>query len=117
MIFRPEDFFDSDYLKGLSQMSTGQYTHALAIASTANNILNEYIATLPVVTGSGHGLWGEEPTGRDTKKAKLWDVQELPKKECEHEGILEDSMENVYPRYLIYRCRCGIRLKPKWEPA
>ncbi len=96
----------------------------------ANRLLDEYVKTLPeVVTESSSVVLGEWVVNGDRRysalgrwRARLWDIQEIAPKKCEHVSI--EKYESTRPGrqdfvgYAGVCHKCGVKLKPiGWEEA
>lgn len=96
----------------------GMQTVSFVTASQiANEKLNALIESWPTVYGSHQdGEWNSCATLRtsdDTHTAKLAFIEELPKKECDHEPSRALEIRDPHP---IYRCKhCGVQLFASWS--
>jgi len=116
--FKPEDFEDcrNNFMGALT---------VTEIIAKANRLLEEHVKTLPVVTSCGTQTeWSKNGItyGADTHRARLWCVEEIKPKKCEHDFEVS-SQHIVNPprdRASIHEMRivcpkCNRRLQPKWE--
>lgn len=108
--FKPEDF---------SKAGADALVASLA-ASAANRILDEHVSTLPEVLGVmrlGEMIWQSELDRIDQmrggiKRARLWVVEELKQKKCEH------TIVEYNPKAPLGVGRCGLCRTPlvaRWE--
>lgn len=111
--FKPEDF---RHLECCDSFFPGE------VATTANQLLDAHIATLPEVKNQC-GIWysNVDPVGT-THRARLWGVEEIKQKKCEHRpsytGISTFISEGTKGPSVEGDCaRCGKRLVAKWEEA
>ncbi len=96
--FRPEMFKD---LPDVELHRTEE-----VIAHEANRLLDEHVKTLPEVT----------------MRARLWDIQEIKPKECEHKpnpwGMSMQYDEDTKTSHATCLCHCcGKRLVAEWKEA
>ncbi len=98
--FKPEDFGNLSVCAGI-----------------ANKILKERGTVVYGNVGSvtDEFMWKVKHIGIDTHQALLINIEELPRKECEHSPGLDSNWKNI----LGYHCTiCGIKLKPgSWTKA
>jgi hypothetical protein len=110
--FNPEDFQG-----GMKYESVSPHYSAFR----ANELLDKAIAEAPVVYGDRTKVdWTVDAYQADTYKAVLFNIEELAKKDCEHEPIMHAFNANaVLPSSEVEtKCRhCGITLKARWEAA
>lgn len=118
--FKPEDF---SYGAG---GNTGNHLTTEYAAMQANYLLDKYVMSLPEVFGTLQNAgneyaecWkfeeGQEVT--DTHRARLWDIQEIKPKKCDHEAECKSMLTSLPPQP-VYTCRhCGKRLVARWEEA
>jgi hypothetical protein len=109
--FKPEDFQGSIRYEMISPHFT---------AIRANELLDKAIAEAPVVYCVSGGVWTASKYSADTHKAVLFNIEEIVKKDCEHEPIMHAFNANaVLPSSKVEtKCRhCGITLKARWEAA
>ncbi len=112
--FKPEDFLILD------DFHPTEYLRR-TISDITNKILWE--RSFFVYRGKAFGdPWSPVPTEKDTHSALLFNIQELPKKECKHEPAI-NPLDKNFPYQIdkksMYEnicARCGIKLKAKWEP-
>lgn len=125
-LFKPEDFYGIDL---------EQYGRAISpeeACEMAQSILNEALDKAVRVYGHFDGKTFHVPDSKlglksgtanpDTHQALLVAIEELAKKECEHEGV-EKSLGTVlttYPSQHLtgFFCKhCGVKLVARWEKA
>lgn len=112
--FTPEDF----------QWTSSSNDECIDIAAKANQLLDAHIATLPeVFQNRDAGWWPEEIThGQQQRRARLWGVEEIKQKQCEHTHI-DIDLPVLTPNYVrrtdiqIKCSQCGKRLVAKWGEA
>jgi len=121
--FTPE-MFDP----GIGPANDGQKlcTYSWA-ARKANQALDKYLETLPMVYGYGEtpcasSLWNMNGPTQErehhTHFAILFDIEELPKKECDHSdpGVIIKYNHGRPEFPIVANCiKCGAKLKAKWE--
>jgi hypothetical protein len=103
--FEPSDFIslNSRGLWGIIDTSV--------IAGVANAKLDAWLSEARVMYGDTViNSWSGVRETRDTHRALLIDIEELPKEPCKHEPIGGDSL-------VSNRMRCGVELKATWEAA
>lgn len=116
--------YNGTKMKDKSEMS-------LYAAKFANEILDEHLAALPKVYGYSSGIekgemqmFTESAPVDVTHSAILFDIEELPKKACEHEPKLFLKFPGAEPNNIAHTAgvgiicsKCGVRLKSKckWE--
>jgi hypothetical protein len=114
--FKPEDF--SGYYKHI--------TPSDAMANIANELLDKAIAEAPVVYGDRTKVdWTVDAYPADTYKSVLFNIEEIAKKDCEHEpsytlsGITQAGNSSILTNVAakIVCSKCGISLKARWEAA
>lgn len=96
-----------------------------AIACLANNLLEEFVKTLPEVFAQGSpdrmggivDVWAQNKSNFDSglrmSRARLWGVEEIKPEKCTH-SIIEFN-----PKVPMHG-QCGVCRKPfvaKWEPV
>lgn len=114
--FKPEDF---EGMRGHYQKEQQEQW-----CERANQLLDAHIATLPEVFQAEHGMnwWDRDEVNPPGRRARLWDVEEIAPKKCEHFNLAH-SDDSLYLRmdfegYLLGKCNdCGRKLKAKWEEA
>lgn len=95
-----------------------------AIAEKANQLLDEYVQSLPEVFGSlEHDTkeigWSRKKIKTDTHRARLWGVEEITQKKCNH-VVVDVEYSRMMPGVegWIGKCeKCGRLMSPKWEEA
>lgn len=94
---------------------THRYPTAQECADIANEVLNKLIANMPVVYGYipfSEFNWTGIKQWHDTHTARLFDVREIEKEECEdHEP---DPYKSRGPSFAWCR-HCNKKLEAKWE--
>lgn len=81
-------------------------------AGIANKIIESKLG--PKVYGMPGFVYSEKKQhSADTHTAYLFDIQELPKKECKHEPSVLSCMDAY--AYLSICRHCGVKLTAKWE--
>lgn len=110
-IFTAEDFYDCD--------SVGTCA-ADEVAEIANAKIESMLG--PVVYGHGQGTdyWDTKQREDDAATAILFNIQELPKKECDHYSP-SFTMSNPRPHEGLpvpetKCCKCGQEFKAVWSP-
>lgn len=121
--FKPEDFdsfIKGSYPKGMDERD--------AIAHFANEKLQREGKVMhgwPLYATEQHSpmIWCDDlniVTDKPTHRALLINVEEMPKKECEHavkSGLI--TYPHPYPGYdhmaLAVCYKCGVKLRVKWE--
>jgi hypothetical protein len=114
--FEPSDFMSA---KGPS----GRFVRFEDAAAIANAKLASWLASAPVMHGriSPDGDWEfesftDERAGVDTHRALLVDIQELPKKECEHLPDFDAFI--LGPKGASGPCiHCGVKLTAVWKES
>lgn len=116
--FKPEDFHQLFHI--MYATTTGVSPEDFA--HEANRLLDEYVKTLPEV--HAHAIpgspfpdynWFTEFQSQDTHRARLWDVQEIKPKKCQHEAECKSLLTSLPPQP-VYTCRhCGKRLVAEWR--
>ena len=106
--FKPEDFDDA-----FQQMPWGRRE---AFANMVNAKLRAWRDGLPKVhsnEGCPDKFWGSTLEIKDTHTARIFDIEEIKPKECEHKEI---SLLFNQPEIEYYCANpdCGKRLKPNW---
>lgn len=102
--FKPEDFNDQRFFFGAL---------GAQIAERANAVLAERGVRVYGVEYDETGIYRRHTRPQDTHQALLVAIEELPKKECEHNGYAVTGLLNT-----DFKCQnCGIKLRAKWEPA
>lgn len=133
--FKPEDFHPLSRVHGGIYQTMGEYE---AMAHLANKLLEERSERVYGIRRQpGSGCFIESgPSVIDTHTALLINIEELPKKECEHEpdvyeakvswvgGPYDPSIKDFnrteitsYSQLVTSgKCKhCGLKLKAKWE--
>lgn len=94
-----------------------EYIHCKQAAERANDKLESLLG--PAVFGLKQHNWEwkiqQNYNGTDTHTARLFNVQEIKKKECRHEpthGI--ESIVEEFNGDFMFECRCGAKLKANW---
>lgn len=97
----------------------GMQTVSFVTASQiANEKLEKEIQSWVTVYGSndyitGSSFWRLNKTLKANRVAKLAFIEELPKKECDHEPSRALEIRDPHP---IYRCKhCGVQLFASWS--
>lgn len=120
--FKPEDFDDE----------AGGYTPACsAIARLANAKLKAHIESLPLAYKErdlgvrfGGSAWRENPASFSgeasdhfTHTARLWGIEEMKPKECEHIAILtgDEFIGMVSAKIICKKCRKVLKPSGGWE--
>lgn len=115
--FKPEDFRKFTY--GLTE-------ECRWAAGAANEILDQYLKTLPEVLGVmrlGEMIWQSELDRIDQmrggiKRARLWGVEEIKSEPCKHDVSCDTITRSFLSptKEIEIRCdKCGKRLVAKWE--
>lgn len=107
--FTPE-MFNAFFSYPAQANSTG------AMAALANQALDAHLAALPKVYISDQDMgWRVGfPRPESTHSGVIFNIEELPKKECEHEPLF--IMDELRQAFVPFKCgKCGVRLKSKWE--
>lgn len=121
-----KDFFkESDFWE---YETYGNLSVARAVQAS-NNKLRAHVEGLPLVR-LHNGTMNKDkdknwetisnPIGYPmaTHTARLWDIQPIEKKACEHNFRSTVVDDNDYSKVLYYLCNsCGKKLKAKWEVA
>jgi hypothetical protein len=113
--FKPEDF--DEYTKGSYPLGM---TDNAAIAYFAQRIYDEHLESLPKVYGwpgsRNENYWHkilESYDDKPTHTALLINIEELPKKECEHKIV---SQQNDWGNdFRCVDCKAFVRPKNGWE--
>lgn len=109
--FKPEDFIEHYRGHGIAEKANRLLQERrVRVTGTTNEVKMGAIA--PVRT-SWHSPFENKD---DTHQALLVCIEELPKKECEHEGFV-DAKGALHINWPPYCLKCGVKLKAKWEVA
>ncbi len=111
--FKPEDFNFTVFASSANE----------EMANQANKLLKERGT---IVYGEPYkaNIWGQDRWNTATNQALLINIEEIPKKICEHwpttiyKGVISEAYGATNDLAVRGVCRfCGINLKAKWEPA
>lgn len=124
--FTPDNFDDLRRSGAIQELTSAQRAY---VSMRANRLLDEHVATLPEVFNKRDSAVGWRSVLNSesdvTHTARLWGIQKIAPKKCEHEGVvqLEPNFDRRIPkseRKMIqtYACKkCGKNLVARWEEA
>jgi len=117
LVFKPEDF-RLETLQGLVGAETLDRARK-GIAEKANIIYEIHIETLPKVYGfkdDGGFILSERREDYDTHTARLIDITEIPKVECNHKNVYQKtSCASLTTEHVCADCGASVRPRGGWE--
>lgn len=123
-LFKPEQFYSKNFIQEYVT-SPHSWNYVIRIeeaVAKAQEILNEAldkaVRVYTKMQTNGHPLdrdqfWNIRDNGSDpSHQALIVCIEELPKKQCEHEPHEQDYMDHKAYRNICKHC--GVKLKAKW---